>query len=372
MISITKKIILLTVIILKCQIIYSLEIDEKLTSRFLKVSKSMRTVLINRGLEDGLAVGDHAKFFLTTGVIARGYVVKASPTRSIWSIYRLVNTDKLYKDMAVNLKISNPVEVTDDPTKSLYAKFPQSDVQVLRGDSMSMGSAETNNALVMTDEEKEMDTLSELREVSMDAPKLLVDRTRTWETFGYIHFNALSSSINDEDGDTFSGDNSQIDYSAGVEKYFGSLTSFLRNISVFGIVHGGSNTRTSIEGEQSSTSSFEYGGGLNYHFLSSPFAVSKIIPFFSGSFGLGSITTQTTIVSENNSGANSEPLKGDTSFVSLGIGAKYFTRNGFGFRALVDFYRRSEKFTFETLSEDTEITRNTSGPRVLLGVAYRW
>jgi hypothetical protein len=371
MMSFSKMLLVLITTLLYCQSIFSLEIDEKLTSRFLKVSGSMRTVLINRGLEDGLVVGDHAKFFLTTGVIARGYVVKASPTRTIWSIYRLVNTDKLYKDMAVNLKISNPVEVTEDPTKSLYAGFPQSSMKVLRGDSMAMDN-KSGSTESMSSEEQEIESLNELREVSMEAPRLLVDKTRTWETFGYIHFNALSSSINDENGDTFSGENSQIDYSFGVEKYFGSFKSILRNISIFGIVHGGSNTTTSIEGEKNSTSSFEYGGGLNFHFLSSPFAISRVIPFFSGSFGIGSITSKTTILSGNNSGVDGDEVTGDTSFISLGIGAKYFTRSGFGFRALVDLYRRSEKFTFENATGDTEVTRSTSGPRILLGAAYRW
>ena len=371
MMSFTKKLLLLTTSWFICQSAFSLEIDEKLTSRFLKVSNSMRTVLINRGLEDGLVVGDHAKFFLTTGVIARGYVVKASPTRTIWSIYRLVNTDKLYKDMAVNLKISNPVEVTEDPTKSLYASFPQTSMKALRGDPMEMDNS-SGNTETMSSEEKEIDSLNELREVSMDTPRLLIDKTKSWESFGYIHFNALTSSVSDENDDTFSGKNSQVDYSIGIERYFGGFKSILRNISLFGIVHGGGNTTTSIEGETNSTSTFEYGGGLNFHFLSSPFAVSRIIPFFSGSFGIGSITTKTTIVSNNNSGVDGDELKGDTSFISVGVGAKYFTRSGFGFRALIDLYKRNEKFTFENITGDTELTRSSSGPRILLGAAYRW
>ena len=42
-----------------------LEIDEKLTLRILDVSDTKRTILINRGLEDGLVVGDHAKLYLS-------------------------------------------------------------------------------------------------------------------------------------------------------------------------------------------------------------------------------------------------------------------------------------------------------------------
>ena len=48
--------------------IFALEIDEKLTTRVVDISESRKTILINRGIEDGLAIGDHAKFFVSTGL----------------------------------------------------------------------------------------------------------------------------------------------------------------------------------------------------------------------------------------------------------------------------------------------------------------
>ena len=80
--------------------------------RIVKVSQSKKTILINRGVEDGLIKGDHAKFFLTVGVVARGVVVKVSPTRSVWSIYRLVNADYITDDQVMKLKITAPVKIT--------------------------------------------------------------------------------------------------------------------------------------------------------------------------------------------------------------------------------------------------------------------
>ncbi len=97
----------------------ALDIDEKLTLRLLNVSGTQRTVLVNRGAEDGLVVGDHAKFFITAGVIARGVVEKVSPTRSVWSLYRIVDSNEIVKDKVLNIKISTPAKITDDPTKSL-------------------------------------------------------------------------------------------------------------------------------------------------------------------------------------------------------------------------------------------------------------
>ena len=62
-------------IIIACLFIsssYALEIDEKLTLRIVKTSDTKKTVLINRGQEDGLAKGDHAKFYLSVGCRTRG------------------------------------------------------------------------------------------------------------------------------------------------------------------------------------------------------------------------------------------------------------------------------------------------------------
>ena len=99
--------------------LYALDINEKLTLRVLRLSSTKKTVLINRGIEDGLAVGDHAKFYLTTGMIARGVVSKVSPSRSVWSLYRLVEPDQLIENKIVNLKIATPVKITVDESKMI-------------------------------------------------------------------------------------------------------------------------------------------------------------------------------------------------------------------------------------------------------------
>ena len=349
---------------------FALEIDEKLTTRFLKVSKSMRTVLVNRGLEDGLVVGDHAKFFLTTGVIARGYVVKASPTRTIWSIYRLVNTDKLYKDMAVNLKITNPVEVTNDPSKSLYAgSLPQTQVQVLRGDAMTLDSASSEKESMGM----KMSERDEMREVMTEAPLMRIDKTRSWEVFTTAQFSSLSGTVTESNGSQFNSTDSKISYSLGVEKYFSSNNIFLRNLSLFGLVSGGGTSTVSTSGSKIENSFFEYGGGANFHFLSSPFSIGKIIPYITASFGLGSVSSTESSLGSGSTITNGTTVEGSTSFVAFGVGIKYFTSSGFGMRAIVDLYNRSEAYTFEDSSnQQSEVKNSISGPRFLVGLAYRW
>ncbi len=98
---------------------FPLAMDQKLSVRVISFSNSKKTILVNRGLKDGLVVGDHAEFFITTVVVARGVVVKASPSRSIWSIYRLVNPQEIENDKVVNLKILIPVKLTEAPAKDL-------------------------------------------------------------------------------------------------------------------------------------------------------------------------------------------------------------------------------------------------------------
>ena len=116
------KAFLVLFIFIFSHMIFALEIDEKLSIRFLKVSNSKKTILINRGSEDGLAIGDHAKFFITTGVIARGVVEKVSPSRSIWSLYRVVDSVEITDGKVLNLKIASPVKITDDSTKLVIIK----------------------------------------------------------------------------------------------------------------------------------------------------------------------------------------------------------------------------------------------------------
>jgi hypothetical protein len=151
--------------------LHALEIDEKLTLRFLKVSSTKKTVLINRGGEDGLVVGDHAKFFITAGVIARGVVEKVSPSRSVWSLYRVVDPTEIVEDKVLNLKISSPVRITSDPTKSLKEEPIPGGTEVMNttdGEAESEENLNELNEVGPNDQGMEDDELSAN---DMDTPK---------------------------------------------------------------------------------------------------------------------------------------------------------------------------------------------------------
>lgn len=97
-----------------------LQLDETLIVRVLDVSESGRTILINRGEEHGIREGLHARFSTPQdGVFIRAAAIRVSPSRSVWSIYRLHNSQILREQLTATLKVVTPVRVTDDETRAL-------------------------------------------------------------------------------------------------------------------------------------------------------------------------------------------------------------------------------------------------------------
>ena len=100
---------------------FSLEIDKKLLFSIINFSKSKRTLLINKGLENGLKKGDQAKFFLNSeSLVARATLIKASPTRSLWSVFKYRNKNIVKKGKVLNLIITKKVPLTNDVTKKIF------------------------------------------------------------------------------------------------------------------------------------------------------------------------------------------------------------------------------------------------------------
>ncbi len=364
-----SKLLLLTGFMFSSFQVNALEIDEKLTTRFLKISRSKKTVLLNRGLEDGLVVGDHAKFFLTSGVIARGVVVKASPTRSIWSIYRIVDDSSMYSDRVVNIKITSALETTEDPTKSLYDNSNSTmsagtEVMALRG--APPARVQTMNNL-SSDDQKELGAMGNLDSEAYDTSG--IDSTRTIEAFGLVQFSSLSTTVDEGGEGNYTGGDSTIDFSVGIEKYFDSPGSFLEKLSFFALLHSGNYQTTSVQGSQVTSAVFEYGIGAHYHFGGSPLSYNKFIPFAGGSIGVGSVSDDVQVLSSNST-SPSVTEEGSSSFLSVAGGLKYYTRSGFGARIILDYYQRSE--TYEIENSEENFVKTVSGPRVLLGLAYRF
>lgn len=335
----------------------ALEIDEKLTVRVLGLSGSKKTLLTNRGLEDGLVVGDHAKFFLTTGVIARGVVIKASPGRSIWSVYRIINADKITTDKVMNIKISSPVKLTEDPSRAIRADDMSGTIPV-----MSRGKQTEPLPEVSAEEQSELSGM-----MDDQAPIVVggISSNKTLEVFGVLSLNSMSGTY--EQGDA-AGDSSvgNVDLTLGFEKYFSTKGSFLENISIFGMI----SKRSSKSGLEVSTSSdwTEYGIGANWHFYNRPLSNNKPIGFITAAGGVGSATTEVEVASSTT--ASVDPLTGSSNFMLLGVGGKYYLRNGFGARLTLDYFRSGSTFEFD--DSDESLTLSLSGIRFRVGMSYRF
>jgi outer membrane protein W len=395
------KSFLMTALILGSTALHALEIDEKLTLRFLKVSNSKKTVLINRGAEDGLAVGEHAKFFITSGVIARGVVEKVSPSRSIWSLYRVVDSAEIVDGKVLNLKIASPVKITDDPSKSLKDEpIPGGSEKMDMNDPAESGKAD-DFTLIDEADKKEMEGLgiddetvpekkaekpsknsSKNKKRSDNIP--VVNETvsydkfsdRNWEVFGTVYLTSLSGTtsdpiVTDASGNTVTTDSSStnIDFSLGIERYLTNLDSETwRNFSGQAFVR--SQTVKSGSGTTVTSQYTDFGGGISYHFFNPPNAVNKFIGFGNASLGVGKVSISTS----NSTTGTSSDITGSDNFFSVGLGSKFYVSNGLGLRAMVDYYHNTESLEYPDTAAGgaRSVSTNLNGFRFQIGMSYRF
>lgn len=60
-------------------------------------------VMVNRGLEDGLMVNDHAKFNQEEGYSARAICIKVKSDLSYWKLYRIPNAETISQDISYTI-----------------------------------------------------------------------------------------------------------------------------------------------------------------------------------------------------------------------------------------------------------------------------
>ncbi len=346
--------------------VFALEIDERLTVRIINTSESKKTILLNRGTEDGLAEGDHAKFFISAGVVARGVLVKLSPSRSVWSIYRLVNADYLAQDAVMNLKITPAVKITEDETKMIV----QEDVPstVVTNDIESLGIPLADGAKDITDEDKAslqgMSQMENMMKLGLVEGNI---RERNDEFIGMLALASLSGKTNN-----CSSSNTRSEFfflfHLAWEHYFKSEHEWWGKFSPVLFYQVQRQQSLAFQGSQQNSSISEFGGALNWHPWNSPSQANAFIPYLNFSMSVGRSTTTYEPGAENASIA-SQNLSGSTFAFGMGGGIKFFTMKGYGARILIDYHARNENF------EDTtglSSKRSLAGLRLFSGFSYRW
>ncbi len=325
-----------------------LPVDEKLPLRILNISETKKTMLINRGIEDGLAEGDHAKFFIPSGVIARGVVVKVAPTRSVWSMYRLVEGDALGQDKVMSLKITTPVKLTDDPTKMFSdEETPSSPHKVIELEA----GAKSDDAQLVKDEM--------IKQTTSGSVPLFTDKTK--ELYGGLQFNAFNvstSSGTSEQGS--SGKKNEYELLLGFEKYFSDISRWYGRFSL--APHFIYSHKKAVDYQGSSITADLWGGGLAlyWHFGGMPLELSRFIFYTGPMVGYG-------VAREETSGTTLED--GRAIFYSYALGTKYYFTERFGIRFHFDYYVRS---TVYKVDGDSDYTQKVSGPRFWFGLGWRF
>jgi hypothetical protein len=348
--------------------VFALEVDEKLTARIVKTSESKKTVMVNRGTEDGLVEGDHAKFIVTAGIIARGVVVRVSPTRSVWSVYRLVNADFVTNDSVISLKITPPVKITKDESKALVQEDTPTTVS---GDPTQLGIPLADGANDMaaagnTDASLNSADLKALE--ANDVPASIVEKNK--EIYAFLNISGLTSNSKTDVGDQ-SYNNSQSFHHIGVggELYPQREREWYSRFSLVGGVALMRENSQAYNGAGVTNDYTEFSFGTNWHPTKMPSVAGDFIPYLHASFHIG--TAKSTYKRGSEVGTTEElDSTGGTSGFSIGGGYKFYTFKGFGARVLLDYYMRSEKYKEDTLINTHN--KKTAGPRFMVALSYRF
>ncbi len=346
----------------------ALEIDEKLTVRVVKTSESRKTIMVNRGTEDGLVEGDHAKFIVTAGIVARAVCVRVSPTRSVWSVYRLVNADFILNDSVMSLKISAPVKITKDESQALVQEDTPTKVS---GDATTLGIPLADGAqdINVADEKLSQADLKSLEESNVASS--LVEQNM--EVFSVLNISGLTANSKSGAGGK-SYTNSQAFHHIGLggEFYSQREREWFSKFSLLASVDLMRENNQAYNGAGSTNDITEFSFGTNWHPFKMPSLTGDFIPFFHASFHFGMVKSSFNSGAENTVTPQKISASGATLGGALGFGYKFYTHKGYGARILLDYYWRAEEYKTDNSDPGNTHSKTVAGPRLMLGLSYRF
>ncbi len=346
---------------------FALEVDEKLTVRIVRTSESRKTVMINRGTEDGLVEGDHAKFIVTAGIVARATCVKVSPTRSVWSIYRLVNADFIVNDSVMSIKITPPVKITKDESQALVRE--DTPTQVASGDPTTLGIPLADGAQDIGAAGEDQLSQTDLKSLEESGPQIIPEKNL--EVFGMLNISGLSASTKTDSGSSsFNNSQSYHHIGLGGEFYPQKEREWYSRFSLVGALNLMRLNSQSYNGAASSNDVTELSAGVNWHPTTLPSVTMTFIPYLHFSFNTGSVKSSYTSGSEGNGVSTDLSANGSTQGFAAGFGYKYYLQRGFSARILLDYYMRTEKYKQDVSSN--LFNKSVSGPRFMIGLGYRF
>lgn len=348
---------------------FALEVDEKLTVRVIRTSETRKTLMVNRGTEDGLVEGDHAKFIVTAGIVARAVCVKVSPTRSVWSVYRLVNADFIVNDSVMSIKITPPVKITKDETQAIVQE--DTPTRVSTGDPTQLGIPLADGAqdIPTGGEGDAAVSATDLKALEDDEPNIIPEKNI--EVFGILNISGLTANSKTDSGDD-SYNNSQSYHHIGLggELYPQREREWYSHFSLQGSVNIMRMNNQSYNGSGSENDLTEFDIGVNWHPTKLPSTTMDFIPYIHASFNVGTVKSTYKPGTEGNGATDGLSSTGGTQGFSVGFGYKFYTQRGFGARAILDYYMRTEKYKEDDATNT--FNKTVGGPRFMIGLGYRF
>jgi hypothetical protein len=346
---------------------YALEVDEKLTVRILRMSETRKTVMINRGTEDGLVEGDHAKFVVTAGIVARGVCVKVSPSRSVWSLYRIVNADFVVNDSVMSIKITPAVKLTKDDTKNLVQEDTPSSVSAgdgrVLGIPLAEGAEDLGKIAQVNDDSDDLKSLAEQEAVIIPE--------KTIEVFSLLNISGLTANTRTDTGsNSFNNSQSYHHIALGGEWYAQNEREWYSRFSLIGSTNFMRLNNQAYNGAANTNDVTEFSFGINWHPTKLPSKTMMFIPYLHASFNLGSVRSTSKSGNLSGTGDVTTSAHGGTQGFSLGFGYKFYTAKGFGARFIADYYMRTERYGND--DSNIKFNKTVGGPRLMLGLGYRF
>jgi hypothetical protein len=95
---------------------WALDTSEVLPNIRILQSLPQNVVMINRGIEDGIYKGDHARLVNMDGYAARAVCLSSRSEASYWRLYRIVTPESISKDFVYKIIGMNDSELPDSKT----------------------------------------------------------------------------------------------------------------------------------------------------------------------------------------------------------------------------------------------------------------
>jgi len=266
------------------------------------------------------------------------------------------------------LKVAEPLKLTQDETKSIVAEKSIPGLTPDRSDQLSLPFENLEVDVPENAIEDGLVSQSELKAEKNFVPLEKFPRL----IFFQIALQSLNSSTQAADGTTYKGGLEMTNMMLGLEWYSSKANKWYSKISLSTFFQYHYENILSYEGTVADSRLYEIGGGLHYSFLS-PHQSQKFIPSIYVYLAKGQISDAVAGGERSGTAAQeASSVEGDSLAYGLGMGLKYFFPSRLCVQILGEYYNREDTFEADPSTNNNTWSRASNGPRIHLGIGYRF